>query len=423
MYIRAAWLAPITRPPIRDGYVQVRDGAIVRVGSWDKDFGADSQANEVIDLGNCILTPGLVNPHTHLELTGYYGQLAPAPLWEWLGGLIKLRQAPGQVERERAFVADGAQRLLRAGVTLVGDISRRSIAFDVLRDQPIRSVNFVELLSLGMDPPRNLDELRAEVLRLKAARTWKTRLGISPHAPYTVPGEQIAGAIQLAHELGLPWTTHWAETREEVAFLAGAIDRMPPFMRRLMDGAIRSPRQEPIEFLFKCMPTEPPRFRDEFVGSIAHGNFIDAAEFKRFAELDLTLIYCPRAHRFFGHEPHPYLRMMEAGLRVAVGTDSMASNEGLSPLEELRFLRRETENAPTADVLMRMITQWAAAALGRPEQFDDGQRANWCGTLERGMLADLAAFPISPGAVDPLEALIQSAPPAQAVWVAGTRVL
>ena len=264
-----------------------------------------------------------------------------------------------------------------------------------------------------------------EVERLAKSGQWKTKIGISPHAPYTVPGDQIAGAIQLAHKFGLPWTTHWAETSEEVAFLAGELERMPASLRKMMDGIVLSPRQRPIDFLSSCMPTSKPRYRDECVGSIAHGNYLDECEFDRLAQLDLTVIYCPRAHRYFGHKEHPYVRLLQASVRVAVGTDSMASNEGLSPLEELRFLRRETPGAPSANILLRMVTLSAAEALQRPDYSINltDARAYSFGALEHDMFADLAAFPIPAETDDPLETLIQTAPPAKAVWVAGERVL
>lgn len=421
MLIRAAWVIPITSPPIRDGVVRIdRDNRILDVEPWRESLRHEL---DIVELSDCVLMPGLVNPHTHLELTGYHGQLRPAPLWDWISELIKLRLAPGQIEREREYVADGARRLLRAGVTLVGDISRRNIAFDVLKKEPLRSVNFVEILAIAQDPPRNLTELQTELARHSNEQTWNTKLGVSPHAPYSVPAEMIAGALEIAREQHLPWTMHWAETREEVAFLASGVAQMPKLLRQLMDGVVSPPHLRPIEFLAACTAVQNGDRAYKTRGSIAHGNYVTDAEFAALATLDVPVIYCPRAHHFFGHSPHPWLRMLSAGVPLAIGTDSMASNEGLSPLEELRFLRRNITDCPDPLTLLRLVTRNAANALGTPNLYSEGASEQWVGALSRGMFADFAAFPISPDSTDPAGDLIDAAPPARAVWVAGTRVL
>jgi len=156
--LQARWVLPISGPPIRDGAVQVQDRCIAAVGR-----AADMlrTGEPVTDLGDAILMPGLVNPHTHLELTGYAGQIPPGPFWSWIMMLVRLRAAPGQWEREQAGVLAGARLCLQAGVTCVGDISRCNLSWPVLKQAPLRKVCFVELLSLADQPPRNLAELRA----------------------------------------------------------------------------------------------------------------------------------------------------------------------------------------------------------------------------------------------------------------------
>lgn len=404
MILTAAWVLPVAGPPLRRGYVAIEGARVAEVGAADALPAARRAAAE--DLGQTALTPGLVNPHTHLELTAYAGRIAPRPLWQWLGELVKLRGEPGRVERERRGVYEGAWQSLRAGVTCVGDISRENVAWSVLKPLPLRKVCFVELLTLADQPPRDPAELRAAVADV-AEDDWLT-VGVSPHAPYSVPAEQIRAAIALADELDRPWCTHWAETPEEIAFLAGDDGALPRLLRGLLrQCGVRSPRMTAGAYLEQCVAEGRP-------GALAHVNYVGAADVECIARGGHVVVYCPRAHRFFGHAPHPLRRLQAAGVPVAVGTDSRASNEGLSPLEELRFLRRHVADAPAADVLLRMVTLEAARALRLEERI---------GSLERGKQADLAAFPVAPGVDDPAAALVESCPAAAGVWVAGRRVV
>lgn len=403
MIVKAAWVVPVCAPPIRSGGIQVLGDTIAAVGALD---GLPTDGDTLVDLGDAILTPGLVNPHTHLELTCYAGRIEPMPLWSWMWELIRLRAAPGQLYREQEAVREGAWQSLRAGVTCVGDISRRNIHWAVLKLIPIRKVCFVELLTLADHPPRNPAELRAEVAKVEEDPLLT--VGISPHAPYTVPARHIRAAVRLAAERRRPWCTHWAETTAECDFLRGRTDALPATLRGLLATCgVRSPGQAPLAYLENCVPPGCP-------GTLAHCNYLEPGDAERLADARHVVVYCPRSHRFFGHPPHPYRALMAAGATVAIGTDSAASNENLSLLEELRFVRRQTPDPPEPHILFRMVTLDAAQALGLGSQV---------GSLAPGKRADIAAFPCPPGASDPYAHLVDEAPRPVAVWVAGRRVL
>ncbi|MCK4343055.1 MAG: amidohydrolase family protein [Phycisphaerae bacterium] len=403
MILTAAWVLPVSTAPIRKGFVQLAADRIVAVGSADALRDNDES---VIDLGEAILVPGLVNPHTHLELTCYAGRIESGPFWSWLPHMIKLRRAPGQVEREQQGVLDGAWQSLRAGVTCVGDISRRNLNWQVLKMIPIRKVCFVELLTLADDPPRDPDELRAALAEVREDPLLT--VGVTPHAPYSVPADQIRASILLADELQRPWCTHWAETREEREFLLGRDNILPAYVHDLLAQCdVESPRLAAIDYLEQCCEAARP-------GALAHFNYAEPGDAERLAAAGHVVMYCPRAHRYFGHPPHPYREMMQAGVTVAIGTDSAASNENLALLEELRFLRRHTPNPPSAETLLEMVTIHAARALGLHKQI---------GSLEAGKQADLVAFPCLPTTTDPMSALLDQAPTPTGVWVAGRQVL
>lgn len=403
MIVKATWVVPVISPPIRAGYVEIDADRIVAVGSASA---LPPTATEIVDLGDVILTPGLVNPHTHLELTCYAGRLEPAGFWDWIMQLVRLRAEPGQLEREQQGTSDGAWQSLRAGTTCVGDISRRNYAWPVLKAIPIRKVCFVELLTLADHPPRNPDELR-EGVRAVVEDDLLT-VGVSPHTPYTVPVDQIRAAITLADEIGRPWTMHLAETPEEVAFLRGEKGVLSRTIERLLQQCgVKAPLCSPAQLLADCS-------RDCRPGSVAHANYVADDDFELLAAGGHVVVYCPRSHHFFRHTPHPFARVRAAGITVALGTDSLASNESLSILDELHHVHSLVEEAPPPDELLRMATLDAARALDLDDRI---------GSLEPGKQADLAAFPCPPDVADPVRRLIDAPVAAHAVWVAGGRVI
>jgi cytosine/adenosine deaminase-related metal-dependent hydrolase len=400
--LRAAWVIPVTSPPVRDGFVHAENGRIVSVGPWP----APHLGGLVEDLGRVALLPGLVNPHAHLELSAYADRIPPGPFWPWITRLIELRSAPGELEREQHGVQEGGWELLRAGVTCVGDVSRRGIAWPVLKRLPLRKVCFIELLSLADHPPRDPDELRRAVDAVEEDDLLT--VGISPHAPYTVPADHFRSAIALAERRGRPWCSHWCETPEEVGFLRGGANGIPAVLRSAMDRiGFTTPGCGSIAHLGRCAGRTYP-------GALVHMNYVEAEDCDRLAEAGHTVVFCPRAHRFFGHAAHPFERLREAGVPLAIGTDSRASNVALSPLGELCCLREALPEPPATDDLLRGVTIDAARALRLGERI---------GSLETGKLADLAAFPIAEGCDSPADELVRTRPAAAAVWVSGRRVL
>lgn len=403
MILKAAWIVPVTTPPVRHGYIELEGDRIVALGPSDQ---RSLPPPTVTDLGDVVLVPGLVNPHTHLELGCYAGQLDPAPLWPWLERLVQLRREPVRVQRERQAAGDGARQSLQAGVTCIGDISRENVAWQPLKQIPIRKVCFVELLTLADQPPRDPDELRSAVAAVE--QDPLLTVGVSPHAPYSVPAPYIQAALSLACELGRPWCTHWAESSEEVAFLRDGPKVLPFFLRVLLwRHGVTSPRALPMEYLARCCEGIKP-------GALAHVNYIDDRELEPLAAAGHTVVYCPRAHHFFGHPPHPLPRLRRAGVPVALGTDSLASNESLSMLDEAHHVHIRVPDPPSPQELLRMVTLEGARGLGLADQI---------GSLEVGKQADLAAFPCAPEERDPVTALIARPAPPSAVWVAGRRVI
>lgn len=405
MIVRAAWVCPIAAPPIRDGWVAVDRDRIIGGGAWPPTPSNDTPVSPAdVHLPDCVLIPGLVNPHAHLELTCYAGKISPAAFWPWIGKLLPLRREPGQPERERAAAVDGAWRSLRAGVTCVGDISRLNVAWPALKQLPIRKVCFVELLTIADQPPRTIDELRRAVEEVDEDALLT--VGVSPHAPYSVPLADAIAAVAYAASIRRPWTMHLAELTEEMDFLAGRDHATPAAIREMMHRAgLDSPRIRPGEYARRLADAGG-------LGSIAHGNYLNHEDFPLLAASAVTTIYCPGAHAFFGHPRHPLAALVAAGAPTAVGTDSLASHPGdrLSILDEVRHARRVAGVDWTAQDWLALATRGGATALGLERII---------GTIEAGKAADLAAFRLADAAsvADPAAALLDAPAPTDAAWL------
>lgn len=401
---RAKWVLPVATPPIENGAIAVQGGRIAAIGRT-----GDVSGDIVHDLGDVVLLPGLVNAHTHLELTGYRGRLSPGPLWEWFDHLIRLRWAPGANQAEQAAVSEGARQSLAAGVTCVGDISRTGGHVRELQSSPIRKVCFLELISGALAPPNDAATLARALKEAAKTADARTVVGISPHAPYTVTGPDLKACASLAAEHDTPVTMHLLETREEADWLAGR----GTFLR---------------DFLVKCkLPTAT---EDAAAGStverlsnsgliglrplLAHVNYLDDAGLAALARSGASVAYCPRSHRFFGHAPHRWREMLAAGINVCLGTDSLASNDSLSILDELRCLRGLAPNF-SPDELLEMGTIRGAIGLRLEQEI---------GSLEHGKLADFIAIPWkADGPSKPATNVLDGMQGASEVWIEGRRLV
>jgi cytosine/adenosine deaminase-related metal-dependent hydrolase len=420
MIIRSPYVAPIEGPTIENGYVEVADGRIVKVGRWRGAgssistplFEPEPQSRRqtegrrgVCDLGDCVVLPGFVNAHTHLELTDYAGRLPAGDLWGWVMELVALRSGPGQRERERGAVGHGAALSLEAGVTTVGDISRLHLAWPVLKDSPLRAVCFAELLCFADEPARTVAELAEKVREMECDDGLIA--GISPHAPYSVTAAQLRACVAMARQQSVPLTIHVAETPDERDYVERGKGRLYDMIAGAGYAAQCPPPRQPLfEYL-----AETGLF--DVAGLLAHMNYVTDAELDRLAGSACSVAYCPRAHRFYGHEGHRFRDMLARGINVCVGTDSLAANESLSVLDELRFLRRAHRDLDAA-TLLAMGTSHGARALGL------GDRT---GALIPGRRADLVAIPLdASGMGDPLANVLESAARPCLVMIDGVAV-
>ena len=358
----ARWVFPVASPPRSRAVVVVEGDRIVALQP------AGSRCD--LDLGNVAVLPGLVNAHTHLDLSGMRGLAPPAlPLPEWLRRVIGHRRLrpPEQVA---ADIRAGLAECLRFGTTLVGDISGDSASWEALAAAPIRAVVFRELLGLPEDRAAAAwDAFTAWRAALVPNNTC--RPGVSPHAPYSVRASLFARAA----DSNLPLMTHLAETRDELELLAEHRGAFVDFLQRLGAWDPAGLAASAADVVRLCSPA--PRLL------LAHANYLGEEALPAHA----TVVYCPRTHRAFGHDRHPLIAMLGRGTRVALGTDSLASSPDLDLLAEARLVRRLYPELP-GEAILRMATLAGAEALGLDDE---------TGSLEPGKSADLVAVEIAEG--------------------------
>lgn len=370
----ARLVRPVSAPDIEDGTVVVDGARIVYVGPR-----ASAPPGLDVELGDVVLAPGFVNTHTHLDLTALRGRFDGLPFFEWIRALTAARAAlfaDELLESSRAGIREG----LLAGITTYADTAPNDAPFEAMRAMGVRGIAYREVF--GPDPAqreRSMEGLRAAIERTRSRESPLVRVGVSPHAAYSVSDELFTAVAQFAKRDGLPLATHVAESIEESSFVATGGGAFASFLRGR--GIVVLPRaRTPVELL-DCNGVLDTN------ALLIHCVRCDARDIETIAKRGCGVATCPMSNRYFGHGAAPVAAMRAAGVRVGAGSDSMASNERMDILHEARVALGGRGNERAA---------WELATLGgaRALRLDDE-----IGSLEVGKQADLAAFSL---AADPL---------------------
>jgi cytosine/adenosine deaminase-related metal-dependent hydrolase len=399
----ARWLLPVTTPPIRDGALLVdaagRIEAVGPVAAVPLPAGAAA-----VELGDAALLPGLVNAHAHPELAAFRGLLEDLPFHEWIPRLHRAKRDAALTPEDYAAAARWTcVESLRAGITSVGATEDSSAALDALLASGMRGVVFQEVF--GPSPEQAdaaVAELRRKLAALRGKETDLVRVGLSPHAPYTVSDPLYRLTAELAREEGLPVAAHTAEAEaEDLLVQAGAGAFAEGLRSRGIDTSPRGPSTIALLDRLGLLATRP---------LLIHCVRVSGEDIRRIAAAGATVAHCPAANARLGHGIAPVVELLEAGVTVALGSDSVASNNRIDVLEEARLAqlfqraRRRSATALPSDCLLRMATLDGARALGI-----DGR----VGSLEVGKDADLCAVALDrPHTVpvhEPLAALFHTA--------------
>lgn len=301
-----------------------------------------------------ILVPPLVNAHTHLEFSELAEPIEPArPFPEWIRSVIRFRQQRGH--NGDVSLGAGLNECNSNGVGLVADIATT----DILPDHPaVECIRFREAIGLL---PERIQQQSAVAMSFLQQHQDSRNTGLSPHAPYTVHPDLMDQLMSIAEQFQVPVAMHLAETTEELELLQSGTGPLAEFLRsmNLFDSRTFPGRRTVREFLEQL--SRAPR------ALAVHGNYFSDEDLRFLQQHpQITTVYCPRTHAWFGHSPHPIGQMKQMGLNVVLGTDSRASNPDLSIWKELQHLIVHQPQIPTAD-LLAMITTTTATALGHPQ--------------------------------------------------------
>jgi cytosine/adenosine deaminase-related metal-dependent hydrolase len=359
--LSADWVLPVSGPPIRDGAVAIEDGLVAAVGARDE-LGAG------IDYPGAAILPGFVNAHSHLEYAVYAG------FGDGLGDFATWVDLHTQRKRRIDFEAMldiarlGAAECLASGITAIGDCSYSGAAAAAAGEAGLGGIVYLEVF--GDDPGDALEQFERLRERAGPALTPRLRLGVSPHAPYSVS----PSVYRACFALDLPVATHLSESASEI--------------RYLRDGS--GPWQG-IEWLVAPPGTTGPRLlaREGLLGPellAAHCVVVEPDEIELLARHDVAVAHCPRSNAFLGCGIAPVAELLAAGVRVGLGTDSPTSTPSFDMFDELRTaiavarVRAGRAEAMSAAQALELATVGSARALGIADEV---------GSLEPGKRADL----------------------------------
>ncbi|MBI1908818.1 MAG: amidohydrolase family protein [Deltaproteobacteria bacterium] len=406
MLLKAPWILPVNVPPIKNGAIRVRGDIIEEVGGAQEIIRRPEE--KVVELPETILLPGLINAHAHLE----FFQLSPSPssppikggdnllqnipsplagegkgeggksFTQWVRTMITLQGKSSQNELT-ARAKKSAQALLESGVTTAALHLSSDLPPDCLHAIAFRTVTFVEVIGPTEERAR-AGFAKAMNWKIESLIGQEGEIYLTPHSFYSVHPHATEKILETAEGLV---SIHLLESEEEDQFFRNRSGPLAELVTE-RDGSLLFPRTSPIQWL-----AAHHRLTKNLL--IVHGNTLTPEEIRLLQKGESSVIHCPGSHRYFGHRRFPLEELKEAGVTVALGTDSLASNEKLSMLWEMKLLREKTKMPD--DEILKMATLNGAKALLREKE---------SGSLEPGKKADIIGLPLR--STDPFKALFET---------------
>jgi cytosine/adenosine deaminase-related metal-dependent hydrolase len=386
MIVTADWVLPVSGPALRHGAVLVDEAGRVAAVAPLADLVALSPAEPVEGFDGCVIIPGLVNAHTHLSLTVLGGLVEPMPMRPFLARVTTAIEALTDSDLE-ASAALGALECLRNGVTCVGDIAYGPEPQAACAGLGLAGVFYVEVLGTTEDGLDALLAQRGFPRERGACAHGRVRCGLSPHTPYTAgPGTLLASAA-IARASGASLAVHLAESPAERELMLHGTGPLSGVAHRLAHG-FEAPGAGSVAYLERL----------GILGEVlaVHCANLEPGDPERLAAAKGVAL-CPRSNAYLANGEPPAAALREAGVRLALGTDSAASNWDLDLLSEARALRK-LDPALCPVRLLEMVTVDGARVLGMDDVV---------GSLTPGLDADLAVLRV--GDTDEPEAAVIAA--------------
>jgi cytosine/adenosine deaminase-related metal-dependent hydrolase len=353
--LAARWLLPIQGRPIERGALLIgSDGRI-------RDIGPDATVPRPADataesFDDAVILPGLINTHTHLELTGLENQVSEHEFAAWIRRLREVKAARSSAEFVEA-ARGGLAASFAAGVTTVADTGDSGAVLPVLVEAGASGIAYQEVF--GPHPNQigeSLAGLQSRVDQLGKGAAGRVRIGVSPHAPYTVSGGLFQAVSQWARSERLPLAVHIAESPAESEFLRQGTG---PFADAWRGRDI--PLPSPLGFTPIDWLVEHGVLSERTL--CIHAVQLEPPDLGRLADSGAAVSHCPLSNRAHGHGDAPLDALLDSGIRVGLGTDSVVSVGQLDLLAEARAAAALAPSLHAAD-LIELCTLAGARALG-----------------------------------------------------------
>lgn len=386
MILRAKVVLPLSRPAIKNGAVFIAGGRVEAVGPW-RELSRLAGIGKVVDLGESILLPGLINAHCHLDYSHMAGQFAPPKIFtDWLKQITATKAGWSLADYSASWQA-GAEMLVRTGTTTVADIEAvPTLLPAVWHSTPLRVFSFLEMIGITQrrSPQALLEESVQKIAGLKHPRS---RAGLSPHAPYSTLPALLRLSGKAARRRNWLVCTHVAESALEFLMFNQATGGMFDWLQRSGRDMSDCGNTTPVKHLERCGLLRPNLLA-------AHVNYLGREDATLLARRGVSVVHCPRGHAYFRHDALPLRRLLRAGVNICLGTDSLASicqerrqTVELNMFEEMRAVAAK-EPSLSPRTLLRWSTINGARALGKQRRL---------GEISPGAAADLIAIPLSGG--------------------------
>lgn len=407
LIIRSRVVLPVSRPPIENGAVIVSGDRVLAVGRWPTL--RSNHAGQVLDLGESIILPGLINAHCHLDYTHMAGLFPPPKRFtDWIK-LITTEKAQWTFSDFATSWIDGAKMLLHSGTTCVADIEAvPELLPDVWQTTPLRVLSQLEMT--GVKSRRHPDAILREALAtLDALPPGRSKASLSPHAPYSTTPKLLRRAAVIARRRKLCLATHIAESALEYEMFAHARGELFEWLARnqrdMNDCGLRSPVQQ----LARLNALGPHLLA-------IHVNYLAPGDAELLARRRVSVVHCPRSHDYFQHAEFPRRALAKAGVNLCLGTDSLATIRKhpkreleLNLFLEMRAFAAKHPGVPARQII-QMTTLNSARALGLRGKL---------GELKRGSYADLIALPFTGKPANAAAAVVNHSGKISASLIAG----
>jgi len=401
MIIRAGTVVTMDGLPIDNGAVAVSGGRITNVGKFS-DISATNSGEQIVDLGEQALLPGLINAHCHLDYTCLRGKIPPPKSFtEWIRA-INAEKANLSPEDYIRSINDGFAEAKRFGTTTLANLTGFPELIRRIKSL-VRTWWFAELIDVG-DPSRANEVVDLAVEKLKSGEHW----GLAPHAPFTASANLYRRCEEIAQRENVLLTTHLAESREEASMFQEGSGPLYDFLKEIGRNMSACGRQTPVGYFLSIAGRGGSANRSEPDGRsraievnrpylVAHLNEVTESDFNLLERpaKNFSIIHCPRSHAYFGHSPFQFHKLRKVGLNICLGTDSLASNEDLSLFAEMQAFQKRFPNV-SAEEIVKMVTTNSARAL---------RQENSLGKVRSGFVADLIAVPCA-GSTSALEEIV-----------------